>query len=243
MKDLIKNAIKHYIGYTGKENAITRHEWVASALAKLPKGSRILDAGAGERQYKKYCEHLIYVSQDFCEYDGVGNKKGLQTGKWDIGGIDIVSDITSIPVPAASFDAILCTEVFEHIPDPIAALQEFYRILRPGGILILTAPFASLTHFAPYHYYTGFNKYFYETHLKKIGFDITEINTNGNYSEYVAQELRRLLTYYEKTPLLMKISILILLRYISLKRKQKVLADLGCFGYHIKAKKLNNKIK
>ncbi len=84
---------------------------------------------------------------------------------WDNTKLDIVSDITSIPLPDASVDAIMCTEVFEHIPDPIAAVKEFGRLVKPGGYLLITAPFASLTHFAPYHFASGLSRFFYEKHL------------------------------------------------------------------------------
>lgn len=176
----------------GTANASTRDAWVEAELEALPRGTRLLDAGAGEMQYKKFCGHLNYVSQDLAEYDGSGNAAGLQTGRWDMSGLDIVSDICSIPVDDGSFDAVLCTEVFEHLPDPVRALQELTRILRPGGRLIMTAPFCSLTHFAPYHYATGFNKYFYLYHLEALGYRSIAINENGNYFEFLAQELRRM---------------------------------------------------
>ena len=143
-------------------NEQSRINWVTAVLEKIPAGWVILDAGAGEQQYKKFCTHLKYVSQDFAAYNPVSNEQGLQMGSWNYGELDIVSDITNIPRADGSFDAILCTEVFEHIPDPIAALKEFSRLLRPGGVLIITAPFCSMTHFAPFHFATGFNKYFYE---------------------------------------------------------------------------------
>jgi SAM-dependent methyltransferase len=174
----------------GTKNAATRDAWVAEVLAALPPGTRLLDAGAGECQYKKHCGHLKYVSQDIAVYDGKGDA-GLQTGSWDFSQIDIVSDILDIPEPDASFDAVLCTEVLEHLPDPVRALDEMARLLRPGGMFIITAPFWSLTHFAPYHYATGFNRYFYEFHLGRLGFDIVEITPNGNFFECVGQELRR----------------------------------------------------
>ncbi|HZR76052.1 class I SAM-dependent methyltransferase [Bradyrhizobium sp.] len=174
----------------GTRNAATRDAWVASALAALPAGARLLDAGAGECQYKKHCGHLKYVAQDNAVYDGKGDS-GLQTGSWDFSQIDIVSDILDIPEPDASFDAVLCTEVLEHLPDPVRALDEMARLLRPGGMFIITAPFWSLTHFAPYHYATGFNRYFYEFHLDRLGFDIVEMTPNGNFFECVGQELRR----------------------------------------------------
>jgi SAM-dependent methyltransferase len=174
----------------GTKNAATRDAWVAQALAALPPGARLLDAGAGECQYKKHCGHLKYVAQDIAVYDGKGDT-GLQTGSWDFSQIDIVSDILKIPEPDASFDAVLCTEVLEHLPDPVRALDEMARLLRPGGMFVITAPFWSLTHFAPYHYATGFNRYFYESHLERLGFDIVEMTPNGNFFECVGQELRR----------------------------------------------------
>lgn len=174
----------------GTKNAATRDAWVAAALAALPPGARLLDAGAGECQYKKHCGHLKYVAQDIAVYDGKGDA-GLQTGSWDFSKIDIVCDILDIPEPDASFDAVLCTEVLEHLPDPVRALDEMARLLRPGGMFIITAPFWSLTHFAPYHYATGFNRYFYEFHLGRLGFDIVEMTPNGNFFECVGQELRR----------------------------------------------------
>jgi SAM-dependent methyltransferase len=174
----------------GTKNAATRDAWVAEALAALPAGARLLDAGAGECQYKKHCGHLKYVAQDVAVYDGKGDT-GLQTGSWDFSQIDIVSDILDIPELDASFDAVLCTEVLEHLPDPVRGLDEMARLLRPGGTFIITAPFWSLTHFAPYHYATGFNRYFYEFHLGRLGFDIVEMTPNGNFFECVGQELRR----------------------------------------------------
>ena len=126
----------------------------------MPAGSRILDAGAGELRYKPLCSHLEYVSQDFAQYNGQGDGVGLQMGNWDQTHLDIVCDITQIPEPDQSFDVIMCIEVFEHLPDPLAALREFNRLLKSGGWLIITAPFNSLTHFAPYHFYTGLTNIF-----------------------------------------------------------------------------------
>ena len=176
----------------GTSNEANRQAWVERVLTAIPAGARLLDAGAGERQFEKFCGHLEYVAQDFGQYDGKGNQAGLQTGSWNQAKLDIISDITNIPEPDSSFDAVLCVEVFEHIPAPILAIREFARLLRRGGHLIITAPFCSLTHFAPYHFYTGFNRYFYETHLQANQFEIVELAANGNFFEYLAQEIRRI---------------------------------------------------
>jgi ubiquinone/menaquinone biosynthesis C-methylase UbiE len=176
----------------GTGNEAMREAWLEETLKRVPAGARLLDAGAGERRHQKYCGHLAYVAQDFAQYDGQGDRSGLQTGAWDQSGLDIVGDIAAIPEPDGSFDAILCVEVFEHIPHPVEALREFARLLRPGGRLILTAPFCSMTHFAPYHFYTGFTRYFYELYLPQFGFEIAERRSSGSYFHYLAQELRRL---------------------------------------------------
>jgi SAM-dependent methyltransferase len=174
----------------GTHNAPTRDAWVAKVLSDLPAGSRLLDAGAGECQYKKHCSHLRYVAQDVAIYDGKGGF-GLHNSGWNFSQIDIVSDIIDIPESDASFDAVLCTEVLEHLPDPVRALDELARLLRPGGMLITTAPFWSITHQAPFHFATGFNRYFYEHHYERLGFDIVEMTPNGNYFECIGQEVRR----------------------------------------------------
>ncbi len=177
---------------TGTNNDAERIQWLEKVLKSIPSGLRILDVGAGERRFEKFCSHLRYIAQDFGKYDGKGDMVGLQTEGWDQSKLDIVSDITKIPEPNSSFDIILCTEVFEHIPDPLLALKEFSRLLKKGGKLIITAPFASGTHFAPFYFYSGFSRYFYETHLPHYGFKIIEMYVTGSFFEYIAQEVRRM---------------------------------------------------
>lgn len=227
----------------GTHNESTRLIWLEQVLKNLPAGLRLLDAGAGERQFEKFCSHLNYVAQDFAAYNGQGDGTGLQTGSWDQTRLDIISDITAIPEPDASFDVILCVEVFEHLPDPLAALREFSRLLKSGGQLIITAPFCSLTHFAPYHFYSGFNRYFYETHLPVQGFQIVELVENGNFFEYIAQEVRRIpfmIERYTNDSLRNRDSaaldsVLDILERVVTKDQGS--EELLCFGYHISALK------
>ena len=90
-----------------------------------------------------------------------------------------------------SVDVVLCSEVFEHLKNPILAIKEFDRILKPDGKLILTAPVCCLSHMAPYFYYNGFSEYWYREHLKDFGFEIEEFVSNGNFFKYLCQELFR----------------------------------------------------
>lgn len=53
---------------------------------------------------------------------------------------DVKADICNLPFKDASFDVILCNHVLEHIPDDTKAMQELYRILKPGGWGIFQIP-------------------------------------------------------------------------------------------------------
>ena len=236
------------------DNGRNREAWLEKTLAKIPTGNTILDAGAGELQFKKFCGHLKYTSQDIGSYDGLGNSEGLQTNTWDNSKLDIISDITEIPVQDSSFDSILCVEIFEHISEPVRAVKEFSRIIRPGGTLILTAPFCSLTHFAPFYFSNGYSKYWYEKILSENEFAIEEMTFNGNFFSYLAQETRRIPTivdlYHKKNLSLMrKITRFILSFFLRIMVGVMLLLlcffskdnsnsqELLCFGIHVVAKR------
>jgi SAM-dependent methyltransferase len=224
----------------GAANQQTRDQWVEKALRDLPAGWRILDSGAGEQPYRRFCEHLDYVAQDFAQYDGTGDAVGLHPGTWAVD-VDIVSDITTIPEPDASFDAVLCTEVLEHVPDPVPVIREFARLIRPGGLLVLTAPFCSLTHQAPYHFSTGLSRYWYEMHLPAAGFRIEEATPNGNYFEYLAQEQRRVASVAERyragaPTVIERVAMATVLRMLTrFSRRDRGSWELLTLGWHIKA--------
>jgi ubiquinone/menaquinone biosynthesis C-methylase UbiE len=227
----------------GTTNEAVRIKWIEQTLKKIPAGLTILDAGAGECQFKKFCGHLKYISQDFAQYNGSGDV-GLQTGSWDNTRLDIVSDITSIPLPDHSVDAVMCTEVLEHIPDPVAAIKEFSRLVKPGGYLLITAPFASLTHFAPYHFASGLSRFFYEKHLPENGFEVKELELNGNFFEYVAQENRRVKWVAEKyagkrISFIHKAVIHLNLFFLEkLSKRDKGSSELLCYGVHVFATRM-----
>lgn len=218
-----------------------RKKWVINELYKIPKNSVLLDAGCGNQQFRAYCGHLNYKGQDFGKYvtdkkkmigqedGGVGGKYGYQYGQ-----LDYVSDIWNIKEVDSTFDAILCTEVFEHIPHPIETIKEFSRLIKSGGTLILTAPNACLRHMDPYFFYTGFSDRWYEKFLPENGFEIEEIVPVGDYYSWLAVEMARTAMTHS---ILSKILLFPGFLYYFNKKKTKNSIDTLCMGYHIRARK------
>jgi SAM-dependent methyltransferase len=73
----------------------------------------------------------------------------------------------------------LCTETLEHIPDPLVFLGQAYRVLRPGGRLLLTVPFAARWHFIPYDYWR-YTPSGLDNLLKKTRFTNVRVFARGN---------------------------------------------------------------
>ena len=93
--------IRFFNNSVGTNNQANREEWIEKALKKIPLDSIILDAGAGEQQYKKLCPHLHYICQILLNMM-VRVMAGASDSVWDQTRLDIISDITAIPVSDAS---------------------------------------------------------------------------------------------------------------------------------------------
>lgn len=168
-------------------NLVNRDRWIAEQAALLPQGTRVLDVGAGSCPYRNAFSHCIYKTQDFA---------GLRDDQVRDGGygrIDYLCDAAAIPAEGGSFDAILCAEVLEHLPEPIKVVNEFSRILAPGGRLILTAPLGSGIHQEPFHYYGGYTPYWYRKFLGEAGFVNIVVEPNAGFFRLYGQESLRFL--------------------------------------------------
>ncbi len=235
---------RKHVWWGGFENAFVRDEWVKKQLISIPQGKIVLDAGAGQMRYSKYCKHLKYIAQDFGKYVPGNTISGLHPEKWDTNSVNIKCDIINMPFDDESIDVILCTEVFEHLKNPILALKEFSRIIKLGGDLILTAPFCSITHMAPYYYCNGFSPYWFQDNLKDWGFDIVELSPYGSYYMWMLQELNRIkwvaqkysdykLCWEEEKSIMDSMQII-----KKLSDRDTCSNELLCHGYLVKARKV-----
>jgi arsenite methyltransferase len=119
-------------------DAVRRRRLVRDALAAAP-GERVLDVGCGPGFY---CAELLE------EVGPEGSIVGLDSSPQMLAlaarrceGHDNIelreAEATSLPVEDADFDAALCVQVLEYVPDVSAVLAEFHRALRPGGRLVV----------------------------------------------------------------------------------------------------------
>jgi ubiquinone/menaquinone biosynthesis C-methylase UbiE len=166
-------------------NLRNRDGWIAEQAAYVPAGSKVLDVGAGSAPYRMLFGHCDYKTQDFAQL----KEDQLRHGAY--APIDLISEANAIPLPDASIDVVVCTEVLEHVPEPIAVVREFARILAPGGRLILTAPLGSGIHQEPYHFYGGYTPYWYERFLQEVGFSSISVTANAGTFRHFAQEAIR----------------------------------------------------
>lgn len=138
----------------------------------------LLDVGCGRRPYEKtfFAAAEKYVGMDYLS---------------DRSKPDIIGSAQAIPVPDNSFDTVTSTEVLEHVPDPLKAMREMCRVLKPGGYLILTTPMFWPRHEVPYDYYR--HTYDGLLHLvKESGLELTKIFNRGRSYAFLGQVLQHI---------------------------------------------------
>jgi SAM-dependent methyltransferase len=153
-------------------------QFVERCAVSVPPGARVLDAGAGDAPYRELFAHTDYTTTDWTRSVHAGARAA-----------DIVAPLDDLPLEDASVDAVLCTQVLEHVESPAAVLAELHRVLRPGGCIWLTAPLVWPLHEEPYDFFR-YTPYSLERLLTSAGFSDVEIAPRNGYFATVAQLLR-----------------------------------------------------
>jgi SAM-dependent methyltransferase len=152
--------------------------FVRSAAAAIPAGARVLDAGAGEAPYRELFTHADYVTTDWTLSPHPGARQA-----------DVIAPLYELPLEDASFDHVLCTQVLEHVEDPLRVLSELCRVLRPGGRLWLTVPFVGELHEEPHDYFR-YTPYALTSLCERAGLATVEVEPLSGYYTTIAQLLR-----------------------------------------------------
>jgi len=173
--DLYQPCLKtsDFVEYLVAKNTISRQQhdyYLEKALPELH--GKVLEIGAS---YARNYSQLAINATDYVKSNMAARK-------------DIIKiDATNIDMPDNSFDGIVCLCVLEHIEDFRSVISEFYRVLTPGGKLILTVPFVYYYHGAPDDYYR-----FSVSALKELhkDFSSVKISAIGNYWDNIAHVLQ-----------------------------------------------------
>jgi len=99
----------------------------------------------------------------------------LENGFYDSESIDLIGSAYSVPVGDGVADAVLSIQVIEHLERPRDAFLEAARILKPGGIMIVSFPFLYPIHAAPFDY-MRYTKSFLINLARESGFEVLERN-------------------------------------------------------------------
>ena len=191
-----------YLQTNGHSNESYRDEWVKTRIKKYGNSllsKTALDVGAGLSPYRPNFEALgfNYFSQDFGSYrPSEKNNPGLQNLEWEYPKHDFVCDALDI-ADTPKYDFIICTEVFEHVPDPVALIEKLSALTKSGGYILVTVPFLSLMHQSPYWFSSGLSPFWFEFWAEKLNLEICELEVSGDYIDLMEQEVARLL-YFKK---------------------------------------------
>lgn len=128
----------------------------------------LLDAGCGEKPfsliYDEIVEKSIGCDVEYCIHDQSE--------------VDIFATLDNLPFENETFDAILCSNVLEHVAESVKGISELSRCLKDGGHLILAVPFLYPIHEAPHDFYR-YTKYGLKYQLEKNGLKIINFTPLG----------------------------------------------------------------
>lgn len=117
-------------------------EFIDLKIKEISKEKTILDVGGGSPFTKWLAKYKdLFAGTDYKTMDYDKNT-----------GADVIGDIHNIPLASGTIDAIICHSVLEHVKYPQKAMEEMYRVLRPGGKMFFHVPSIYPYHARKGHY-------------------------------------------------------------------------------------------
>lgn len=154
-------------------DAVTRHKKDLSGV--------LLDVGCGQMPYKSLLKRTENEDGGWDDYIGLD----LEVNPIHDNQPDLTWDGRNIPMGDETVESILLTEVLEHVPEPAGVLDEISRVLKPGGVVLVTVPFLFPLHEVPYDYYR-YTPFALSRLAEDAGFAVEELEALGGWDASLA---------------------------------------------------------
>jgi len=197
-------------------------------LKEYASDKRTLDIGSGGSSYARYFPNRLTV-----DIDPARNP-------------EIVADAHALPFADGEFETVLCTEVLEHVKNPFQVVSELRRVLKPGGMLVLSTRFVYPLHDVPHDYFR-YTKYGMQELFKE--WSIIELRAETKTFSAIAALLQRIcfqsnLRFNKVTKfflfllsaILNQMNFLIVEEYGDIKKETRD-KEIMTTGYYLAAKK------
>jgi SAM-dependent methyltransferase len=135
----------------------------------------VLDVGCGQQPYRHLFNARSYVGLEIDTEQNRASKKA-----------DLFYSGDRFPLEDSSVDVVICNQVFEHVFNPLSFLTEVKRVLKPGGKLILTAPFMWEEHESP-HDFARYTSFGLDHLLRNHGFKLLRFRKNVSGLKAICQ--------------------------------------------------------
>ncbi len=149
---------------------------IIAAAQKYSRGD-LIDIGCGRMEYKEYLKEHIK------SYTGIDSPKTVKL-YLSKNKADILAPVEKLPIKDSQYDTALFIQVMEYVDDPQKSLNEISRILKKGGILILSSPFMYSIHDIPYDR-NRFTSYALVDFIKKANLKVVEVKSQGTFSDFI----------------------------------------------------------
>ena len=136
----------------------------------------LLDVGCGSMPYRRL------LAENITRYDGVDLFNPSEEIKYRLDAENLTG------IPAGAYDTVIMIEVLEHLPHPWLALAEARRVLKPGGVILVSVPHLSRLHDLPHDYYR-FTANGLASLLTEAGFSALEITPKGGVCSFLGHQV------------------------------------------------------
>jgi len=150
-----------YCWFTARTNLAV----LGRAIARMGADARVVDIGCGRKPF----EPLFEPGTDYFGVDFDARTRA-----------DLVHDLGQpLPLPSGEADLVILSEAIEHVPDPELVLAEAARLLKPGGELFLSAPFAFPIHSRPWDF-RRYTDYHYRSVGERHPLELVELEASNS---------------------------------------------------------------